>query len=427
LAITIKHSRGFCAEYFQNILSFKRSLFIGVLFVWSLLLTQSVLAVNVEKLYEASVRAQLDRTEKQLTQDAFSQVLVKVSGRSDVLTSASYDELLKSADSAVSQFRYDYKSPKNAGLANADTKQEEKEKWFWVRFNANTVNRLLRDAHIPIWGKVRPETLLWFSREGIRSANKGQRVLVSQYDEPEIYKIFSRQAQARGISLLYPFLDLEDQANISANDLWGNFNDAVLLASRRYQAPATLTSRLFREPSGLWVSQWSLLMLGETQTWSIRDEKLERVLISGIDELADRLARQFTQVAQEGSNAHVLLQINNVSDFKEFQGVDDYLRHLATVKSLVLMQMEQDKLLYKIDYISSKRALIQEIRLGDVLHSIEQTHSNPEQGMAQDAQKAYKPVILDGLDKQSAIQNGASLETTAPNSLQAELEYWLAQ
>jgi len=409
------------------------------IFLISLLLIQPGFAVNIDRLYEASVKAEADKTEKQLTLEAFTQVLIKVSGRSEIPSLPIYNDLLKNSEQAISQFRYDYKTLPSSILIpdnvdkTSETPKPEKEKWFWVRFNADSIDTLLQEAQIPIWGKVRPETLIWFSQE-----IKGKRSLVSQYEEPELYSIFKQQAEARGISLLFPFLDLQDQSNISANDIWGNFNDAVLLASRRYQAQSTLTSRIFQEPSGLWVSHWNLLVLGETQSWSIRDEQFEKVLISGINDLADKLSRQFTQVAQEGEDIGLMIQINNIIDYKDFQTVDDYLRQLATVKSLTLVQLQQDKLIYAINYISSKESLIQEIRLDNILNSVELSGASDS---SNETNKPYKSVNLDNLEQQhteNAPQESAqgknmpasqTQSTTPPVKpeileLHPELEYW---
>ena len=278
----------------------------------------------------------------------------------------------------------------------------------------------------------------------------------SQHEAPEVYDILKQQAENRGISLMFPFLDLQDQAKVSATDIWGNFTDAILLASRRYQAQATVTVRLFKEPSGLWVSQWNLLMLGEVQSWKLRDENMARILSSGIDELADKLAQQFTQSVNDVNDNDVLVQINNVSDFKAFQELDDYLRNLASVKLAALVQMEQDRVIYKISYLGDKRSFIQEIRLGDLLNSVER--SRVDYGASDNENKDYRPVILDGLDKSGAEQNALpadaserekalaamdsgsqpSGQTNPPLPPQAlpekrveellpELEYWLAR
>ena len=427
----------------------------------SLFFIQSGFAADIGRLYETRVKAEADKGENDLILEAFNNVLIKVSGRSDVAASPAYSALQKKAESAISQFRYDYKIIPSDKPALDDTaentaaeQEADKEKWFWVRFNPKTINSLLKEAQIPVWGKVRPETLIWFSQE-----IRGKRFLQSQHDEPKIYDVLKKQAEFRGISLIFPFLDLQDQSSISATDIWGNFSDTILLASKRYQAQSTLTSRIFKEASGLWVSQWNLLLLGETQSWEIRDEKLDRALALGIDELADKLAGQFTQIAQEGERTGLLVQINNVTSFKDFQQLDDYLRNLATVKSLTLLQVEQDKLIYNIDFLSSRNSLIQEIRLGDLLNSVERSGINIEN--SGDDVHRYKPVILDDLDKNNGKVSDSSeksnlredalktldktpeTENTADESaadestdmkpvvekksLQPDLEYWFAR
>lgn len=423
-----------------------------------LLLVQPVFAGSVSKLYESTIQVESsdtknEQSENQLIAEAFTHVLIKVSGRSDVATSPSYDAMLKKAESAISQFRYDYRTAPLNGedkTGAIEQQEEKKEKWFWVSFNPKIINDLLKEAQIPIWGKIRPETLIWFSQEIQR-----KRQLQGQHDEPEIYAVFKQQAEQRGISLIFPFLDLQDQSNVSATDIWGNFNDAILLASRRYQAQSTLTTRLFKEPSGLWVSQWNLLMLGEVQSWDIRDENLDRVLASGIDELADKLSRQFTQVEREGSDSGVLVQINNVAGFKAYQEVDDYLHNLATVKSITLLLSEQDRVIYLINYLSSKNSLIQEIRLGDLLNSVERSPVDNQQYGNASSDSTYKPVILSNLDDNNLSEREKSLtslessksngQMQAPNGakqgtsatpmiaektvdrLIPELEYWLAR
>jgi len=380
-----------------------------------------------------------------------------------VTASPAYSAMVKKAEGAISQFRYDYRlvpSDENNESSKQSEQKEKKEKWFWVRFNAKTINNLLKESQIPIWGKIRPETLIWFSQE-----TQGKRYLQSQYDKPEIYEVFKQQAEQRGISLIFPFLDLQDQSNVSATDIWGNFNDAILLASRRYQAQSTLTARLFKEPSGLWVSQWNLLMLGEVQSWEIRDEKLDHVLAAGIDKLADKLSRQFTQVVRAENDSGILVQINNVGGFKDFQSLDDYLRNLATVKSITLMQVEQDKVIYAINYLSSKNSLIQEIRLGDLLNSVERSRIDNEPYNSDSTSDNYKPVILGDLgennsgqgksapqlsDREKALNELSSSQHRSQNSpkngsqvtpqhtppgvpektvqkLIPELEYWLAR
>ena len=409
---------------------------------------QSGLAADISQLYEASVKVTADKSENELIKNAFSRVLIKVSGRSNIRSSSAYAGLLKKADSAVSQFRYDYTQGQQSKTAaeeeNAEENAEEndkesdketidKEKWFWVRFNSQIVNSLLTDAAIPVWGGNRPETLLWFSQE-----INGGRILQSQHDAVHIYSIFKDQAQLRGIALLFPFMDLQDQSAVSSSDLWTDDNEQVLSASRRYQAQSTLTARLFQQTGGLWVSQWTLLILGKSSHWEIKDNDLQQVLALGIDKLADKLAWQFTQPVSNSKQNSVLVQINNINNFKQYQQLDDYLRNLARVKSLTLVQLQQDKIMYEINYMGGENALSQEIYLSDLLKPLENSALNSRQ-----TDSYYKPVILDELDKNTDSNDGqqagkisasnTSGSHTPDNSvpavpviLQADLEYWFS-
>jgi len=391
---------------------------------------QSSLGADISRLYEASVKVIADKSENELIKSAFSRVLIKVSGRSDISSSSAYAGLLKKADSAVSQFRYDFtqkQQSKTTAEENNNDDTIEKEKWFWVRFNSGIVNSLLTDAAIPVWTNNRPETLLWFSQE-----IKGKRIMQSQHDAAHIYSIFKDQAMSRGITLLFPFMDLQDQSAVSTTDIWANYNDSVLSASRRYQAQSTLTARLFQQADGLWVSQWTLLILGNSSSWEIKDNDLQRVLASGIDELADKLARQFTQSVQADNQNSVLVQINNINNFKQYQQVDDYLANLATVKSLTLVHLQQDRIIYEINYMGRQNALLQEIHLSDLLKPLDNSGFNAKQD-----NNNYKPVILDTLDKReesNAAQAGKtsgsnsadSSVPAAPVKLQADLEYWFS-
>jgi len=376
---------------------------------------QSSLGADISQLYEASVKVIADKSENELIKSAFSRVLIKVSGRSDISSSSAYAGLLKKADSAISQFRYDYiqkqqsKTPAEEQSAEEENVTIDKEKWFWVRFNSGIVNSLLTDAAIPVWGKARPETLLWFSQE-----IKGKRIMQNQHDAVHIYNILKNQAESRGIALLFPFMDLQDQSAVSTSDIWANYNDSVLSASRRYQAQSTLTTRLFQQSGGLWVSQWTLLILGNSSSWEIKDNDLQRVLASGIDELADKLARQFTQSVQANNQNSVLVQINNINNFKQYQQLDDYLANLATVKSLTLVHVQQDRIIYEINYMGGQNALLQEIHLSDLLKPLDNSGFNTRQ-----TDNNYKPVILDNMDKKTDIN-------AAPVRLQADLEYWFS-
>ncbi|MBE9526524.1 MAG: DUF2066 domain-containing protein [Proteobacteria bacterium] len=403
------------------------------------------------KIYEASVQVDEKSTENELINKAFAQVLIKVSGRSDIGQSPHYTSILEQSKNTISQFRYDNKLiADNSEAVSIESlskevpikeSEQKKQKWFWAKFNSKSVDALLKNANIAVWSNVRPATLVWFSQE-----INGQRLLQSQHEAPDVHKILQQASQQRGITLKFPFMDLQDQNSISSNDIWNNYSDTILLASRRYLAQTTLTIRLFQEKSGLWNSQWTLLLLGKSQFWTIKDKDKTVVLSSGINKLTDKLAQQFTSnfnrndILVGEDKEIILLQINNVRGYPAFQKLNAYFSSLASVRSATLLKVEQDHVIYKVKFLGGKNTLIQEIKLMDLLQAVERNNIDNSLKDNQD----YKAVILDDLDKKLSQKNQpnntsgqASVEDSkviqAPSvlpkveKLTPELEYWFVQ
>ena len=403
------------------------------------------------KLYEASVQVDEKSTENELINKAFAEVLIKVSGRSDIGQSPHYTSILEQSKNTISQFRYDNKLiADNSAAVSIESlskevsikeSEQKKQKWFWVKFNSKSVDALLKNANIAVWSNARPATLVWFSQE-----INGQRLLQSQHEDPEVHKILQQASQQRGIILKFPFMDLQDQNSISSNDIWNNYSDTILLASRRYLAQTTLTIRLFQEKSGLWNSQWTLLLLGKSQIWTIKDKDKTVVLNSGVNKLTDKLAQQFTSnfnrndILIDEDKEIILLQINNVRGYPAFKKLNAYFSSLASVRSATLLKVEQDHVIYKVKFLGDKNTLIQEIKLMDLLQAVERNNVDNSLKDNQD----YKAVILDDLDEKLSQKNqpnntSGQASVEAPKVVQAplvlpkveqltpELEYWFVQ
>ncbi len=395
-----------------------------VLTISTLLPVKDACADPVEGLYESRQKisdgAASELPQHQLIRDAFTHVLIKVSGQENIQQLPGYDNLLANADKSVQLFRYE-----------TDQQGSQAEKWFWVRFDEHTINRLLKDNYLPVWSKIRPATLVWLSREA-----GGKRLVLSQHDSPEIYQALERQAEYRGIKLVFPFMDLEDQSSVSEADIWGNFSAPILAASRRYQSQATMTVSLYQETGSLWVSQWYLMMLGETYQWKTQAEQQEKALTAGIDQLANQLARQFAWVKDDRDKNAVLIQINNVATFKDYQRLQDYFVSLASIKSAALIQLQQDRLIYKILDQGDQAAMLREINSGDTLQQIETTRQYTYETASP---RDFKPVILDNVDQKQADTAAVKTDQTAPSVQQEaviekkpellvpDLEYWLAR
>lgn len=391
-------------------------------------------AVEMTALYEARVPAPVGVEQTQLLKSVFTEVLVKVSGRSDIVSHASYESMLAQADMLVQQFRFeaDYNPP---SLIQAPATEENTvQKAYWASFERQGVNRLLTESGINVWGNVRPSTLIWFARE------TGQgREMPARHEMYDIVTVFEDQAAIRGIPVIFPFMDLQDQSKVSVSDIWGNFMDAVKAASVRYQPQTIAIVKLYQGPGQSWSSEWMVDFLGSQHRWSLRDNDQEFLLREGINRLTDTLALRYTRSGVEANKNTLILRVNNVASFRDFERTNEYLASISAISKLQVLKTAEDRVLFSIELQSDRDALEQSIRYGDVLETVESTRPGIDDVEGQ----SFKPVILDNVDnpsqraqaldnveksaapEQAGQINGMHEQPNTADNLQVDLDYWL--
>ena len=164
-------------------------------------------AAEVRGLYEEEVPVMTQERQERFSvlQAALRNILIRVSGRSDIDLIPGMDLQLKQASRYVQQFRYRLRSePVIEPVSGEKTKQI-----LWIRFNEKAVNQLLHSQRLPVWGKTRPATLVWLVLD-----DRKQRQLIGNDSRHEVRQIFADKARLRGVPLRFPLLDLTDRSNI---------------------------------------------------------------------------------------------------------------------------------------------------------------------------------------------------------------------
>jgi hypothetical protein len=312
-------------------------------------------AVEVTDLYESEVAVSSQgRTERhQAVRTALAEVLIKVSGNEQVALLPGIPEILGRSLQFLQQYRYRTETTAPGGLETAEPQQ-----WLWVRFNQAGLDKALREINVPIWGRTRPRTLLWLAAE-----QHGRRRLLGGSDESEPLASITDLAKRRGIPLVLPLLDLEDQQRIKVNDVWINFQDNILNASARYPSEAILVGRLLDLGNGRWQGRWSLNLDGQLYDWS-HTSRLETALAYGIEGTASTLAERFVRVSNSvpGELRILVKDIHNLADFARSER---YLRALDDVTEVHPDQIDGDRILFAVKTRSDRQALLEAVRLSN--------------------------------------------------------------
>ncbi|VAX14095.1 hypothetical protein MNBD_GAMMA24-1323 [hydrothermal vent metagenome] len=328
------------------------------LFVLSLLLNTGLLSVSradvIPGLYETeiSVSSQnLDERKAALTA-GMRQVLLRVSGRSIVLTITAVEKALLHPTRYVQRYRY--RNRKEAGGAQ--------EKVLWVRFDKKAINRLLRDNRMPVWGRTRPAVLVWMVVD-----DRHSRILLGNNVSNPAKAFISEQARLRGIPLRWPMLDLSDRSNITTSDVWGSFEDTIINASRRYQTEAILVGRVYKTYDGSWNARWTLYDHGHQQAWNAHAETLIEALIPGVDRTAGILAQRFARVENDEQNNTLLLQVYGLDTLAAYNKTLKYLSRLALVTDIRPQIVSPDNVIFRLKARNGRLAVSQAIALGHTL------------------------------------------------------------
>jgi hypothetical protein len=324
------------------------------LICFALLVSQPVHAIQVSGLYQAATPVTDESTSKRkpAIKQALIRVLIKLTGDRNIANSGGISPLIESPERFVQQFRYQ----------DVPTKDEQPQsRELWVQFDESALNDALRSYGLNIWGKERPSILVWLAYE----SNKNRR-LVSFEESPEFITMLDRRAASRGVSLLFPLLDLEDTSRMSVSDVWGDFKEPVLNASSRYQSDVILTGRLIQTLPTLWEAQWSVYLNGQEMHWTTQDELAEIVLEEGVDELVDRLASQYVNTGSTSTEV-IELTVSNINDLDGYAKALSYLESLQAVGSVQVKQVSEDKIKFEIISHGGLTAFNQTIELGKTL------------------------------------------------------------
>jgi hypothetical protein len=317
-------------------------------------------AEEVRNLYEAEVVV-ADKG-AQVRREAFGaallKVVVKVSGSRDASASPLVVEAMAGPDRYVQQFRYDNVASAPAAEASAENPALE----LWVQFDARAVDALIREAGLPVWGRVRPSVLVLVAIEAA-----GTRELLSSDDPQGWAEFIQRAAGERAVPMVLPLMDLEDRGQLRASDVWAGFEDNVQRAAERYQSEGVLLGRVYELAPNYWEARWRLLLEDSRNEWLDQGEGLDVVLLAGVHEIADRLASRFGGFTGTTTASGVALEVTGIRTLRDYARTLQYLDSLDEVSRVDVTRVDSDSVSFRVDARGGRETVRQVIALGRTL------------------------------------------------------------
>jgi hypothetical protein len=216
---------------------------------------------------------------------------------------------------------------------------------------------LLRASNEPIWAENRPVTLMWL----VIDDTDGRR-LPTDDDETQLKQIVEANAANRGLPIIWPLYDLQEQATVNVNALWSADAKAIEAASERYDASGTLLGRLLATSDGKWRVAWEYNFNGESTYSDSECEILDDCISDPIDAVAELLSSRYALVSSDQGNV-AKVKVVGVSSFEDYSTVLFYFKELIAVSDVALNSIEGDIFEFTLNLTANRDKLAELISL----------------------------------------------------------------
>lgn len=286
----------------------------------ALLVVASAQAVTVPDLYDTA--QPVDGSRDAAFAEALNTVLVRVSGQRDAALRVGP---VSDPRKYVQRFGF-----------TADNVLE-------VGFDSSSVDQLLSNAGLPIWGRERPATVVMF---GVEEAGGAWRWLTADTPAQEREAI-ARVARQRGLPLKWPVMDPQERAEASSD------SPGLLQVAARYGANAVLLGRA----------------RGGTVQWTLLSDDGAAQASGGLEDGVHLAADTFAHVfAASGSSlGSVIVDVAGISDLNAYAATLNYLEGMTLVRSVALEQVAGGNMRFRLavrgDAATLRRAIALDRRL----------------------------------------------------------------
>lgn len=270
--------------------------------------------MEVKGLYEIEVMA--DSRSNEDRNRAFQQALTLVFGRvlvaDDLTRIPRVHSAIVGAANYVRQFQY--------AMSARGRYNDKTSRMMRVLFDEQQLLTLLRDSEVGIWSEIRPETLVWLV---VEEPDESQFYMPDKW--PELEMALSRAADLKGLPVLYPLLDMEEQQKITVSEVLSTDSTRLLAVSERYDVVSVLAGRMTKKDN-CWEAEWGLHFDDKISQWASACGDLKQVALNGMQGVYDVLSRYYAVKPalhpSSGKNSD-MLEVHSIQEPPALQQVEE--------------------------------------------------------------------------------------------------------
>lgn len=307
---------------------------------------------------EVLVASQSVSARNTAARQAMSELIGRVSGSMDTAKQPAIVSALSKAQTYLQEFSY------------ASTEQQLEVEGqpvpailLQLKFSAQGIERLLRDANLPLWPANRPKVLIWL-------VSKDTHGSYSRVAEEQVLLALTEQAGIRGLPIVLPTQDFEDTIALPSESLWELDEALIQQASERYQADAILIGRYQLTNNGQWQASWQLFHSSGQQAFKAQGLDAPPLFTYAINVSADYFAGLYAIVPRTSDPDIIVMRIDDLNSFADFKNVQRYLEGLAMVKRVEMVEVAARQEWVRLYLEGDQALLLSTLALGKKLFPV---------------------------------------------------------
>jgi len=334
-----------------------KTLIVGCL-ILLVVISSSTFAVEVKDLYLVKwpVQEQSKTAEWKAALAGFKEVLVRKSGSDEILNNPQVQQAYRKVTGYLQRFEYSRQTEKNA----------EFPYFISLYFEPRLIDDIIQKSRFPLWGANRPVTIIWLAVE-----DESKRTIIDGSEvSNDVFIELEQNATRRGLPIITPLMDLDDELIVSISDIWGRFPSTIKQASQRYAADSILFGRITKDGQH-WNGKFGYINQNKETSFEIDSSSKQQVVADMTDKLAEILCSKYCVIEEIGQKNEIFLDVSDINNFQEFKAVEDYLAELSSVAKSEIVKINQYHVLYRLTLLGQVDSLVEGIGLSQKLIEVE--------------------------------------------------------
>jgi hypothetical protein len=279
---------------------------------------------------------------------ALGTVLIKVSGNPGVMTLPAVQASLPHVETMVRTYH-------TAAPLNQNTNSTPS---LVVSFDPAAITQLLTRAGQPMWDAKRPVTLIWL----VDQSDPQNPIVIdpTHADQKPVALAMKQVAQSRGLSALFPLMDLSDQAlapEAGSEDTLLSTSQMQQLADR-YHVESVLAG-VITPVGNQWQASWRYLLDSAPITWQTQPDTVQTLANNALNTVAGTMVAQLALTNQAAPETKLNISVDQVADLTTFANVNHCLAHIPHVTHVTPVDLTAQRVLFLVRYDGNTTAFSQ--------------------------------------------------------------------